>query len=236
MARRGRGVNLDDLKFWLDWYEQLDRSLEEAAGAVTRFHDPDGDAHHAVDAGALPVLHRLRELFRQAGTVDVFCPREASGTQLWPACWQEPARAAALVRLVEEPAYLAQDGGLRARDPEAPSGLCRLIDLVEAAEFCRVVSRKAGERCPAWVRVVPELFHDGTQKVVAEAIPGFELLPADAVEATLEQLGLPREAMSPFLPFVDRELSLRRLVRDAELVTEAEAESEAAPAPVLRAV
>lgn len=211
-------MNPTELTFWLDWYERLDAALARAEGAVVAYRDPDGELHHAVDREALPIFRELRQLFLVAGEVDVFCPREPSGNQVWPSCWRDPDDAAPLVRLVEEPAYLAQDGGLRVRDPEAPSGLCRLIDLMEAREFCGVISRRVTERCPAWGRMVPELFRDGMEKVVAEALPAFDLLPDDAVERTLTDLGQPREVMSPFLPYVERDLSLKRILRDEELV------------------
>jgi hypothetical protein len=220
-------VNTSELTFWLDWYESLDGTLSRVEDAVVAYLDPDGAVHHAVDPDALPVLREMRELFLRAGEVDVFRPRASSGTQVWPSCWQDEERAAALVRLVEEPAYLAQDGGLRVGEPEAPGGLCRLIDLLEAREFCGLLSRDTVERCPAWARVVPELFRDGMEKRVAEALPCFELLPEEAVRRTVDATGLPLEVMSPFLPYVERPLTLQRLVRDSELVPPQDGEGAA---------
>ena len=65
---------------------------------------------------------------------------------------------------------------------------------------------------------MPELFRDGMEKIVGEALPAFDLLPRGTVETTLAEAGLPREAMSPFLPYVERRLSLERVVRLEELV------------------
>jgi hypothetical protein len=127
---------------------------------------------------------------------------------------------------VEEPAYIAQGQGFRTDQPEAPPGVCRLIDLMEAQIYCRVVSDKASERCPAWSRIVPELFSDGMDKVVSEALPAFDLLQEALVREILGQLSLPVEIMSPFLPYVEKDLSLRRLVREGELVAEECAETK----------
>ena len=211
-------VNPTELTFWLEWYESLDGALSRVENAVVAYLDPDGELHHAIDYDALPVFREMRELFLRAGEVDVFRPRASSGTQVWPPCCDDQETSAALIRLVEEPAYMAQDGGLRVGEPEAPRGLCRLIDLLDAREFCGLLSRHTVERCPAWARVVPELFRDGMEKMVAEALPCFELLPEDAVRRTLDEAGLPLEAMSPFLPYVERPLTLQRIVRDEELV------------------
>ncbi|MDX1579172.1 MAG: hypothetical protein R3266_11845 [Gemmatimonadota bacterium] len=214
-------MNPSELTFWLEWYEAFEHVLERACGAVVAYKDPDGRVRHAVDEEALPLLHELRELFLRAGGVRVFEPRPASGTQVWPAVWRDEARAVRLARLVEEPAYLAQDQGFRTEDPDAPSGLRRLIDLLEAQIHCREASREAAARCPAWARIVPELFADGADKIVAEALPSFDLLPELQVERVLAELGLPREVMSPFLPYVERPLSLERLVQREELLPEA---------------
>lgn len=209
-------MNPTELSFWLDWYEQLDAALSRVHGSIVACKDPDGRLRHAVDEDALPLFQEIRELFCRAGEVRVFEPRAPEGTQVWPPTPLGPA-ADRLVRLVEEPAHLAQDGGLRLDQPDAPSGLCRLIDLLEAQIFCRDVSVKVITRCPAWGRIIPELFADGADKIVAEALPSFELLPVDHVDRVLAELELPREVMSPFLPYVERELSLARIVDYEEL-------------------
>lgn len=214
-------MNPTELGFWLDWYETLDDVLARAEGAIVAYKDPEGRTRHAVDEEALPLLHELRALFHEAGKVRVFEPRPATGTQVWPAVWREEARATPLVRLVEEPAYLAQEQGFRTEEPDAPAGLRRLIDLLEAQVHCREASRHAAERCPAWSRVVPELFADGADKIVAEALPTFELLPEAQVDLLLARLRVPREVMSPFLPYVERALSLERIVQREDLLPEA---------------
>jgi hypothetical protein len=214
-------VNPAELTFWLDWYEQLDGVLARAEGAIVAFKDPQGRVRHAVDEDALPLLHEMRALFLQAGRIRVFEPRPAEGTQVWPSVWRDEARASRLVRLVEEPAYLAQDQGFRTEDPEAPAGLRRLIDLLEAQLHCRAASVDAAERCPAWARIVPELFADGADKIVTEALPCFDLLPEPQVDLLLAKLGLPREVMSPFLPYVEGTLSLERIVQREDLLPEA---------------
>jgi hypothetical protein len=62
-------------------------------------------------------------------------------------------------------------------------------------------------------------------KVVSEALPAFDLLPKALVHEILGQLSLPVEIMSPFLPYVEKDLSLRRLLREGELVAEVCAEA-----------
>jgi hypothetical protein len=219
-------VNPSDLTFWLSWYESLDEALTRSEGSITAYKDPDGRIRHGTDEQVLPVLQEIRELFLQAGSVEVFRPRAPAGTQVWPANSGDTERAEPLIRLVEEPAYIAQDHGFRTNEPEAPVGVCRLIDLLEAQIFCSVVSEKASQRCPAWSRIVPELFSDGMDKVVSEALPAFDLLPEPLVRETLSRLSLPLEIMSPFLPYVEKDLSLRRLLREGELVAEAFVEAE----------
>lgn len=214
-------MNPTELTFWLEWYEALDGLLARAEGAIVAFKDPEGRVRHAVDEDALPLLHEIRALFVRAGEVRVFEPRPPTGTQVWPAPWRDEARAERLVRLVEEPAYLAQEQGFRTEDPDAPAGLRRLIDLLEAQLYCREASLQAAERCPAWARIVPELFADGADKIVGEALPSFELLPEPQVDLVLGKLGLPREVMSPFLPYVERTLSLERIVQREDLLPEA---------------
>lgn len=207
-------MNLGELKFWLDWYDRLEQVLGGAAGAVLASKDGDGHIRLDVSPELLPQLHRLRDLFVEAGSVKVFDPlRGSTGTQVWPANAHDAAASAPLVRLVEEPAYLAQEDGFRAEEPGAPRPLERLIDLLEAQEHGREVARDAAGRCEAWGRIVPELFADGLHKVLNEALPCFDLLPADAVAELLRDLSLPREIMSPFLAYVDRPLHLRSLVR-----------------------
>jgi hypothetical protein len=218
-------VNPTDLTFWLSWYESLDGALGRAEGSITAYKDPDGRVRHGSDEQVLPVLHEIKELFLRAATVEVFRPRAPTGTQVWPAYWSDTERSEPLIRLVEEPAYIAQGQGFRTDEPEAPAGVRRLIDLLEAQIFCSVVSDRASERCPAWSRIVPELFSDGMDKVVSEALPAFDLLPEALVRETLSQLSLPVEIMSPFLPYVEKDLSLRRLVREGELVAEVSAET-----------
>ena len=200
-----------------DWYEGLDAALSRAHGAIVVCKDPDGRLRRAVGEDSLPVLQEIRELFRRAGQVPVYEPRPPLGTQVWPAVAGEGANADRLLQLVEEPAHLAQDGGFRTQDPDGPTGLCRLIDLLEAQIFCREVSVDAVARCPAWSRMIPELFADGVDKIVAEALPSFDLLSTEGVEEVLGQLSLPREVMSPFLPYVERPLTLERLVEYQEL-------------------
>jgi hypothetical protein len=219
-------VNPTDLTFWLSWYESLDEALGRAEGSLTAYKDPDGRVRHGSDEGVLPILHEIKELFLQAASVEVFRPRAPAGTQVWPANWSDTERAEPLIRLVEEPAYIAQDQGFRTEEPEAPAGVRRLIDLLEAQIYCREVSDKATLHCPAWSRIVPELFSDGMDKVVGEALPAFDLLQETLVRETLNRLSLPVEIMSPFLPYVEKDLSLRRLLREADLVTEASAETE----------
>lgn len=207
-------MNPTELKFWLDWYERVDGALERADDSIAAYKDPQGDIHFGIDEAALPILCEIRDLFVESGSVKVFHPmRRSSGTQVWPATWQDPSQAEPLTRLLEEPAYLAQAEGFKADQPEAPRALARLIDVLEAQVFCRAVSERAVQRCPAWPRIVPELFADGVAKILNEALASFDLLPAAAVERTLEDLGLPREVMSPFLAYVDRPLNLERLVR-----------------------
>jgi hypothetical protein len=218
-------VNPTDLTFWLSWYESLDGALGRAEGSITAYKDPDGRVRHGSDEQVLPVLNEIKELFLRAATVEVFRPRAPTGTQVWPAYWSDTERSEPLIRLVEEPAYIAQGQGFRTDEPEAPAGVRRLIDLLEAQIFCSVVSDRASERCPAWSRIVPELFSDGMDKVVSEALPAFDLLPEALVRETLSQLSLPVEIMSPFLPYVEKDLSLRRLVREGELVAEVSAET-----------
>jgi hypothetical protein len=213
-------VNPTDLTFWLDWYESLDDALGRAEGSITAYKDPDGRVHHGSDEQVLPLLHEIKELFLRAATVEVFRPRAPTGTQVWPASWNDGERAEPLIRLVEEPAYIAQGHGFRTEEPEAPAGVRRLIDLLEAQVYCRVVSGKVSERCPAWSRIVPELFADGMDKIVIEALPAFDLLPKGLVRDTVSGLSLPLEIMSPFLPYVEKDLSLRRLLREGELVGE----------------
>lgn len=214
-------MNPTDLTFWLSWYESLDEALTRAEGSITAYKDPDGRVRHGSDEEVLPILQEIRALFLQAGAIEVFRPRAPVGTQVWPANAEDTERAEPLIRLVEEPAYIAQDHGFRTNEPEAPHGVCRLIDLLEAQIFCGVVSEKASQRCPAWSRIVPELFSDGMDKIVSEALPAFDLLPETLVRETLSQLSLPMEIMSPFLPYVEKDLSLRRLLREGELVAEA---------------
>jgi hypothetical protein len=221
-------VNPNDLTFWLSWYESLDEALGRAEGSITAYKDPDGRVRHASDERVLPVLHEIKELFLQAATVEVFRPRAPSGTQVWPANWSDTESAEPLVRLVEEPAYVAQDQGFRTDEPEAPAGVRRLIDLLEAQIYCTVVSEKASEGCPAWSRIVPELFSDGMDKIVTEALPAFDLLPDALVRETLNRHSLPVEIMSPFLPYMEKDLSLRRLLCEGELVSEMSGETEEA--------
>ena len=213
-------MNPTDLTFWLSWYESLDAALARAEGSITAYKDPDGRLRHGTDEQVLPVLHEIKELFLRAATVEVFRPRAPTGTQVWPANWSDTERAESLIRLVEEPAYIAQGQGFRTDEPDVPAGVRRLIDIMEAQIYCRVVSDKATERCPAWSRVVPELFADGMDKAVGEALPAFDLLPEALVREILGQLSLPVEIMSPFLPYVEKDLSLRRLVREGELVAD----------------
>ena len=213
-------MNTSELKFWLDWYQTLDTALDRASGSIVAYVDPSGEVHHAIEERLLPVLGEIRELFRVAGQTEVFVPRPSDGMQVWPANWSSNERAAPLLQLVQEPAYLAQDNGFRVQQPDAPLGLVRLIELLEAQEFCRVVSERAHERCPAWSRIVPELFNDGLEKIVAEALPCFDLLRASSVNRVLEELQLPIEIMSPFLPYLDQNLSLHRVVRRESLVDE----------------
>lgn len=224
-------MNPTELTFWLEWYEMLDDVLARAEGSVVAFKGPEGRVRHAVDEDALPLLHEMRGLFLRAGDVRVFEPRPARGTQVWPSVWRDEARTGPLVRLVEEPAYLAQDQGFRTEAPDAPVGLCRLIDLLEAQVHCREASRDAAERCPAWARIVPELFADGADKIVLEALPSFDLLPEAQVDLLLAKLGLPREVMSPFLPYVEATLSLERVVQREDLLPEATLAEAGAPPP-----
>ena len=65
-------MNPTELTFWLDWYERLDAALARAEGALVAYRDPDGELHHAVDREALPVFREMRQLFLEAGEVDVF--------------------------------------------------------------------------------------------------------------------------------------------------------------------
>ena len=224
-------MNPTELKFWLDWYEALDGALTRGEGAITAYRDPEGQIHHVLDESMLPAFCAIRDLFVAAGHVNPFAPRERAGTQVWPANWKDDEASARLLRLVEEPAYLALDQGFRVAEPEAPLGLCRLIDLLEAQRFCASVSEKAAARCPAWSRVIPELFADGTEKVVADALPAFDLLRSDHVGDVLRELGLPREVMSPFLPYVVKSLNLRRLVREEALPGSERDEDEKPDAP-----
>jgi hypothetical protein len=210
-------VNPTEVSFWLEWYECLDAALAEAEGSIVACKDPDGRIRYAVDEEALPAFQGIRELFRNAGEVRVFEPRPPHGTQVWPPVAAEGAAAERLLQLLEEPAHLAQDGGFRTEDPDAPAGLCRLIDLLEAQIYCRDVSVDAVARCPAWSRIMPELFADGADKIVAAAVPSFDLLAAQQVDAVLKELKLPREVMSPFLPYVDKPLTLARIVDATEL-------------------
>ena len=209
-------MNPSDLGFWLDWYDAFDAALAGAEGAIAVVRGPDGHTAHRVDARLLPALREVRELFLRAGGVNVVAPREAAGTQVWPANGRESEAGAALVRLVEEPAWLAQEDGFRAGDPEAPPGLRRLIDVLEAHAFAQAHSDEITERCPAWPRVVPELFDAGIERVLAEALPAFDLLPKARVREVLLQHGLPPEIMSPFVAYVRKDLSLRRLLREEE--------------------
>jgi hypothetical protein len=209
-------VNPTDLSFWLDWYERLDATLSSAQGSIVACKDPDGRIRYAVDEDSLPIFQEMRELFQRAGEVRVFEPRTPQGTQVWPPVSADGA-GERLLQLVEEPAHLAQDGGFRTEDPDAPDGLCRLIDLLEAQIYCRDASVDAISRCPAWARIVPELFADGVDKIVAAAVPSFDMLAATQVDAVLRELKLPREVMSPFLPYVDRPLTLARVVDATEL-------------------
>ncbi len=207
-------LNPVELKSWLDWYERLDQALDRAQDSIAAYKDADGELHFGIDEEVLPILCEIRDLFVESGRVKVFDPiRRSSGTQVWPANWSDSALSTPLVRLLEEPAYLAQADGFKTEQPEAPRGLGRLIDVLEAQVFCRSVSERAVQRCPAWPRIVPELFADGVAKILDEALHCFDLLPADGVHRTLEDLGLPREVMSPFLAYVDRPLNLERLVR-----------------------
>jgi len=219
-------MNPTDLTFWLSWYESLDDALARAEGSITAYKDPDGRVRHGSDEQVLPLLHEIKELFLRAATVEVFRPRAPTGTQVWPVSWSDTERSEPLIRLVEEPAYIAQDQGFRTDEPEAPAGVRRLIDLLEAQIYCSVVSDKVSERCPAWSRIVPELFSDGMDKVVSEALPAFDLLPEALVRETLSRFSLPVEIMSPFLPYVEKDLSLRRLLREGELVTEVGVETK----------
>jgi hypothetical protein len=211
-------VNTSELKFWLDWYQSLDNALDRASGSIVAWVDPSGDVHHAVEEGLLPLLEEIRELFQLAGQTDVFVPRPSEGLQVWPANHANAERAGPLLQLVQEPAYLAQDNGFRVHEPDAPLGLVRLIELLEAREYCREVSEKAHERCASWTRIVPELFNDGLEKFVAEALPCFDLLRAVDVKQVLTGMSLPLEIMSPFLPYLDLQLSLHRVVRREALV------------------
>jgi hypothetical protein len=211
-------VNTTEVKFWLDWYEQLDEALAHGEGSVVAYVAPDGDVHHAVEQDLLPVLHEIRDLFRVAGKVEVFCPRAPEGVQVWPVDRGDPDAAQALARLVEEPAYVAQDHGFRVHEPDAPNGLLRLIDLLELREFCDVLSPEATARCPAWSRILPELVQDGLRKVVAEALAAFDLMREDVVREVLAKIAAPIETLSPFLVYVSRPLSLSRLVREERLV------------------
>lgn len=211
-------MNTRDVKFWLDWYEQLDDALARGEGAIVAYVAPDAAVHHAVDQSLLPILHEVRDLFRQAGKIEVFCPRATDGVQVWPVDRGDPDRAQTLIRLVEEPAYLAQDNGFRVQEPDAPEGLLRLIDLLEVREFCDEVSEEAAGRCPAWSRIAPELVQDGLRKVVREALGAFDLMREDVVREVLAKVGAPIETMSPFLAYVSRPLTLRRLAREERLV------------------
>lgn len=215
-AEGTRAVNPTELSYWLEWYERLDAALSSAQGAIVACKDPDGRVRYAVDEDSLPVFQEMRELFRSAGEVRVFEPRKPQGTQVWPPVTADGV-GDRLLQLVEEPAHLAQDGGFRTEDPDAPEGLCRLIDLLEAQIYCRDASVDAIARCPAWARIVPELFADGVDKIVAAALPSFDMLAVAQVDAVLKELKLPREVMSPFLPYVERVLSLERIVDATEL-------------------
>lgn len=232
-AGGGGALNPHELKSWLDWYERLDQALEQAEDSIAAYKDGDGEIHFGIDEAALPILREIRDLFVESGSVKVFDPmRRSPGTQVWPSTWQDAALSEPLVRLLEEPAYLAQADGFKAEQPEAPRGLSRLIDVLEAQVFCRAVSERAVQRCPAWPRIVPELFTDGVAKILNEALVCFDLLPAEAVDRTLSELGLPREVMSPFLAYVDRPLNLERLVRRELLSAPPGCEgSEASEAP-----
>ena len=213
-------MNPSELSFWLDWYERLDQALENAHGAITAYKTGDGAIHFAADEAALPGLHTIRDLFLEAGSVNVIDPTRAStGTQVWPATGGDTERAAMLLRWVEEPAYLAQDGGFRAGTPEPPRSLQRLIDVLEAQVFTATLAAGAAQECPAWQRIVPELFQDGVAKIVGEAMHCFDLMPAKTVRAGLESIDAPFELMSPFGPYVERHLSLVRLVEVRDLET-----------------
>ena len=213
-------MNPSELTFWLDWYERMDQALSAAHGSITAYKTPGGEIHYAVDESALPALHAIRDLFLEAGTVNVIDPtRASSGTQVWPANWADAERAATLLRWVEEPAYLALDGGFRAEEPEAPLPLGRLIDVLEAQVYTGRIAAGASHECPAWLRIVPELFQDGIAKIVGEAMSCFDLLPDQQVRRSLEQMGLPIELMSPFGAYMDRSLSLTRLVEARDLAT-----------------
>ena len=223
-------MNPTELSFWLDWYDRADRALERGHGAITVYKDAQGDLHYAADEAAVPMLHEIRSLFLEAGGVKVFHPiRSETGTQVWPAPVSGPEARAALVRLIEEPAYLAQDGGFSTEEPDAPPAVCRLIDVLEARIYCAVVSEKAAERCPAWPRIVPELFVDGIAKIIEEALPCFDLLPSEAIHRMLHDLDLPIEVLTPFLPFVDKNLSLERIVVREDLIPARGSESLVTP-------
>jgi hypothetical protein len=209
-------VNPSELGFWLDWYDAFDAALAGGEGAIAVVRGPDGRVSHRADARLLPALHEVRELFLRAGAVNVVAPREAAGTQVWPANGRETEAGGALVRLVEEPAWLAQEDGFRAADPEAPAPLRRLIDVLEAHAFSLAHADEIAERCPAWPRIVPELFEAGVERLLAEALPCFDLLPKARVRDVLLHHGLPPEIMSPFVPYVRKDLSLRRLVWEEE--------------------
>ena len=68
--------------------------------------------------------------------------------------------------------------------------------------------------------------HEDVRLRPVQALPAFDLLPEALVRETLSQLSLPVEIMSPFLPYVEKDLSLRRLLREGELVAEVCAETE----------
>ena len=140
-------MNPTDLSFWLSWYDSLDEALGRAEGSITAYKDPEGRVRHATDEEVLPILHEIKELFLRAATVEVFRPRAPSGTQVWPANWGDTERGEVLIRLVEEPAYIAQGQGFRTDEPEAPTGVGRLIGKPSLRKI------KPGE-----IRQVSELF------------------------------------------------------------------------------
>lgn len=225
-ACRGRAVSVDELRFWLEWYAAWDAVLE-AGGRSVSIERPWG----LVACGHFePTIARLDALIARAADAPVskFHEQTVHGIAEedgeaaasedagdWPAP-ELCGEAASALR-----AYIRKPYDYAAGDPFNPEaapyrefeGLAAGVRALEIVRF----SGCSEDEC---FRIRSSLGDVLTNHVLPRVSAGLDFLSADAARSLLERFGLARSVLTPFLRFVDADLTLERLKWDPEEAAE----------------